>query len=239
MILEHIRFKNRQALKIEIKSKNKIDQALEKLGLEENRPVIVISGGAGGIRKEDWEPIHKVIEIVARTADEINVAVVDGGTDSGVMAAMGQIRTQNVFNFPLIGVAAVGTVKWPGRKMGILERIFLNQDTAPLDPNHTHFILVPGKDWGDESSWIAEVATRLAGARPSIAVLINGGRIARDMDIPYNIEEGRTVFVIEGTGRAADEIATHLPNTDLMHFIHISELDQLPERLQHCLHSAE
>ena len=232
MLLEHIRFANRQALKIEIESKNEISQALLKLGLEENHPVIVISGGAGGIRKEDREPIHRSIAKIAHAAHENQAIIIDGGTDSGVMAAMGQIRTENDFSFPLIGIAAIGTVKWPGRRMGIKERLSLNRDAGLLDSNHTHFILVPGNNWGDESPWIAEIATLLANDQPSVAVLINGGMIARDMDIPYNLKEGRTVFVIEGTGRAADEFATHPPDTDLMRFIHISELTRLAEELQ-------
>ena len=34
------------------------------------------------------------------------------------MAIMGQIRAEKGFRFPLIGVAAVGTVKWPGASWG-------------------------------------------------------------------------------------------------------------------------
>ena len=65
----------------------------------------------------------------------------------------------------------------------------LRQDqSAPLDPHHTHFILVPGKNWGDESSWIAQIATQLAGDQPSVAVLVNGGKIAHDQDVPSNLE---------------------------------------------------
>ena len=122
--------------------------------------------------------------------------------------------------------------------MSVRERLSLNRDACLLDPNHTHFILVPGKNWGDESSWIAGVATQLAGEQSSIAVLINGGMIAREMDIPNNMKAGRTVLVIEGTGRAADEFATQPPETDLMHFIHISELDHLAEALKHLSHPA-
>ena len=239
MLLEHIRFNDRQSLKIEIKSKGDIDQALHKLGLEEKRPVIVISGGAGGIQQDQWEVIRKTIAKIAQSAQDNDAIVIDGGTDSGVMAAMGQIRSDNDYNFPLIGIAAIGTVKWPGRIMGIKERFSINRDAGPLDPNHTHFILTPGKNWGDESPWIAEIATQLAGNQPSVAVLINGGMIAREMDVPYNLEEGRTVFVIEGTGRAADEFATRPPDTDLMRFIHVSELDRLAEELQHHLESSE
>ena len=65
----------------------------------------------------------------------------------------------------------------------------LRQDqSAPLDPHHTHFILVPGKNWGDESFWIDQIAIQLAGDQPSVAVLVNGGKIAHDQDVPSNLE---------------------------------------------------
>ena len=33
---------------------------------------------------------------------------------------------------------------------------------AQFEPNHTHFVIVPGSDWGDESPWITWVASELA-----------------------------------------------------------------------------
>ena len=238
MLLEHIRFENRQALKIEINATDKIPQALKMLGFEKTQPVIVIVGGAGGIREEDWEPIRQAMDTIIQIAHETGAAIIDGGTDSGVMAISGQIRAEKGYRFPLMGIAAEGTVKWPGRKLGIKEKMVLNKYAASLDANHTHFILTPGNDWGDESPYIADTATQLAGNGQSVAVLINGGNISRDMDVPNNMKAGRTVLVIEGTGRAADEFATHPPSTPLMRFIHISELDRLSAELKENLLSS-
>lgn len=231
MLLENIRFKNRQALKLELKSSDEITQALKSLGLEDNRPVIVIVGGAGGLTEEDWAAIKTVLEKIAEVAQETGAAVIDGGTDAGVMAAIGQARSEKGYSFPLIGVAAEGIVTWPGRKHGLKQKLFGKRDAAPLDPNHTHFILVPGDNWGDESVWISKTATQLAGDQPSIAILLNGGMISRDQDVPNNLEAGRVVLVIEGTGRAADAFATHPPDTDLMHFIHIRDQERLVTQL--------
>jgi len=74
-----------------------------------------------------------------------------------------------------------------------------------LDPNHTHFFLIPGDNWGDESSWISKIATKITGNHKSITVLINGGNISRQ-DVEYSLLENRPTFVIRGTGRLADEI---------------------------------
>ena len=239
MLLEHIRFENRLALKIEIKNKKYIDQALQSFGLGEHRSVIVIIGGAGGVREEDWKPIRKVLTVIAKIAQEKNAVVIDGGTHSGVMAAIGEIRKNNEYNFPLIGIAADGTVNWPGRKLGIRKWFPSNRKLGPLDPNHTHFILVPGNNWGDESSWIADVATRLAGEYSSLAVLINGGTISREKDVPYNLKAGRPVYVIEGTGRAADEFAAQPPDTKLMQIFNVHDLNRLQNELNYSLKLTE
>ena len=49
---------------------------------------------------------------------------------------------------------------------------------APLELNHSHFVMVPGDEWGDESNWIAQVADTVAGDMASVTLLVNGGEIA-------------------------------------------------------------
>ena len=74
-----------------------------------------------------------------------------------------------------------------------------------LDPNHTHFLLVPGEHWGDESFWIAKIATKIAEGKKSITILVNGGEISKQ-DVGYSSGENRSTFVIRGTGRLADKM---------------------------------
>jgi hypothetical protein len=125
--------------------------------------------------------------------------VVDGGTDAGVMKLMGQARYLTQSHFPLIGVAAKGTVCLPDAEPP-------PGDFAMLEPNHTHFLLVPGSLWGDEVPWIAQVAGAVAIEQPSLTVLINGGKIAWQ-DVANSVRVGRSVLVVAGSGRTADEIA--------------------------------
>ena len=124
---------------------------------------------------------------------------VDGGTLSEVMRLFGEAYSALAATFPLVGVAAVGTVQLPGEQPH-------QDDAAVLEPHHTHFVLVPGDDWGAESPWIARTATILAGDAPSITVLINGGQIAYS-DVERSVQAGREVLVIDGSGRTADVIA--------------------------------
>jgi hypothetical protein len=169
-----------------------IQQALIQLGIPHPKLVIVLVGGAGGIGFLDKFPMRKAVGIVAKLAEETGAAVVDGGTQAGIMTEIGRQRNQKKFSFPLIGI--------------VFDKILMKEKPQSiLDPNHTHFIFIPGEDWGDESAWISKIATAIAGDKKSITVLVNGGNISRT-DVQYSLLANRTTFVMRGTGRMADEI---------------------------------
>lgn len=169
-----------------------IQQALDKLGIPHPSSVIVLVGGAGGMGWLDMFPMRKAVGIVARLAEETQSVVIDGGTQAGIMTEIGKQRKRNGYSFPLIGV--------------VFDNLIIKEEPASiLDPNHSHFFLIPGENWGDESSWISKIATSVAGNHKSITVLINGGNISRQ-DVEYSLLEKRPTFVIRGTGRLADEI---------------------------------
>lgn len=206
MLLDTIHFEQRQSLCVRPKRLAELDQAVQTLGLERPRPVIVLIGGAGGIQEQHQSTIQAAIQIVCQAAERYQAAVLDGGTRAGVMATMGQARASSSSHFPLIGVAAEGTVTWPGRYPPLLAWL-RNRNRAALEPHHTHFILVPGDSWGTESPWLAKAATQLSQGAPSITVLINGGQISRQADLPNSLKAKRPVLAVAGTGRAADQLA--------------------------------
>jgi hypothetical protein len=137
---------------------------------------------------------------LAPLAERLGVVVIDGGTDAGVMHLIGRARSWAGATFPLLGVAAAGTVRFPGHHPA-------PDDVWPLDAHHTLFVLVPGAEWGDEAPWIARVATELAGGWPSVTVLANGGEIAY-LDVECSLHAGRPVLAIAGSGRTADRVAS-------------------------------
>ena len=75
-----------------------------------------------------------------------------------------------------------------------------------LEPHYSHFILVPGSEFGDESPWILDTATILSKGQQSVTLLINGGEVSRK-DIDLSLENGRPVIALSRTGRLADELA--------------------------------
>lgn len=183
----------------QIHGNEELPSVLEEFDLATPRPVLVVIGGASEISPADLMRVQLIFEqILAPLADDLGLFIVDGGTDAGVMQLIGQARTQMNGQFPLLGVAPIDLVRFPGFTGRCSE--------AELEPNHTHFILVPGSSWGDESPWLAQIATQIAAGQPTAAILINGGKITL-VDLQHNLKEGRSVVVVAGSGRLADNIA--------------------------------
>lgn len=176
--------------------------AIGELGLDVGRPVLVVVGGAAGLDDHAKQRLGGLFsDVLVPVANEWNAAVIDGGTDSGVMQLLGQAAAKAP-SFPLVGVVAEKLVALPG------------DDAEPgegstLECHHTHFVLVPGSAWGDESPWLARAATEIAAGAPSVTVLVNGGQITL-RDAANSVAAGRPVLAVKGTGRAADRIAAAL-----------------------------
>ncbi len=174
----------------------------ERFHFTTDQPAIFISGGASYMTPEDQHQTQLILEAIAEFAEEQEAVVITGGTDTGVMHQIGQVRQEHLFRFPLIGVAPLGKVEYPG---------YLNPDKeANLDPGHSHFVLVIGDEWGDESELIVRLTHTLAGeTQPAVGILINGGKIARNEVYLATTKNLRLpMIVLEDSGRFADELAT-------------------------------
>ncbi|MGY1670311.1 hypothetical protein [Geodermatophilus sp. SYSU D00710] len=171
------------------------------MGITRGRPVLVLVGGAAGMDETGLRLVEEVFRsAVIPVLVSCRGAVVDGGTDAGIMRAIGRARSAGGGGFPLVGVAAEGTVAVGNGDQPA------GGDTAELEPHHTHVILVPGSSWGDESPWLAAVASAVAGEEASATLVVNGGEITYT-DVEQSLAAGRPVLVLAGTGRAADAIA--------------------------------
>jgi hypothetical protein len=176
-----------------------IPAALDDVDVPRPRPVLVLVGGAGGMDEATQQVLARVLrDAVLPVVERHGAAVVDGGTDSGVMRMLGRARAERNGMFPLVGVAASGTVRVPGGPT--------IDDAAEPERHHSHLVLVPGEVWGDESSWLTDVADVIAGECASVTVVVNGGEITY-ADAKGSLDRGRPVVVLAGTGRTADAIA--------------------------------
>lgn len=223
-----IEFSNHQEAELVIAGNHEeVGQAVQALGLAGSQPVLVLVGGASGVTEEQQAIISQAIEQVAEVIEITGAAVVDGGTDSGVMAAIGQARYKGQYDFPLVGVAVKNLVNWPGQPADRPA----GEDRFPLEAHHSHFVLVPGQNWGDESRSLANVGTAIAGTNPSVTILLNGGNIAKQ-DIAHSLEVGRPVLVLSGTGRYADELAADPPVSDLIQIVPASDYEAITSKVR-------
>jgi hypothetical protein len=192
-----IRFSERQVAVAANAGSGSVSSALKALGLR-SAPTLVVIGGASKLTNRDAAKLKPLERELWRMVHDLEVTVVDGGTDVGLMRLNGQARLNTQSQGPLVGVAIGGLVTWPGGPA--------STGRFSLEPNHSHFVLVPGSAWGDEGPWLADVASNLADGFKSLTVLINGGDLSWQ-DVTYSVDAGRPVLAISGTGRTADDLA--------------------------------
>jgi hypothetical protein len=147
-----------------------------------------------------------VVEAVLPAVEAAGGAIVDGGTDAGVMRVVGTARAARGSSFALVGVVGAGTIAGGDGT---------EPDTGEsLEPNHTLVIVVPGQTWGDEGPWIFHTADLIAGDRPIVTVLLNGGNIAWN-EVEESLRRHQPIIAVGGTGRAADALAQASGGSDL------------------------
>jgi len=208
-----------------------LEQAISMLGLKKVYPVIVLIGG--GIQEQQAYVTSEVIKTLARVAEEMQTLMICGGTDMGVMAEIGQVRWQNNYKFPLVGVTLEALVTWPDGPHST-NLLWWGTKRWELEPHYSHFILVPGSEFGDESPWIVEAATLLSRGQHSVTILINGGNVSRE-DIELSIESGRPVIALGGTGRLANELAMESSRDNLITVVPAFAEKQVTEALRAAL----
>jgi hypothetical protein len=207
-----------------------LDAIVEQLGLGHPKALIVVVGGAGNL---DAALRGRLLQLcgrgIARAAADANAVLIDGGTESGVMALMGLGVAGRGQMTPLLGVAPAGMVTYPNSPA--LDQAV--QGATPLDPNHSHFVLVPGTTWGSETDAMFKLVTKLAAPPPPpppaspppsgspsaptptpaqphpapiVTVVVNGGDGARQ-EVLASVRRRWPVVVVEGSGGLADELA--------------------------------
>lgn len=213
-------------------------EMIAALGLIAPARVLLLHGGASDMSADNLMAVRSLLEdgVVQSIAHE-HVVVLDGGTQAGIFRIMGESYARAKATFPLIGVCPEAEVIWPGRPNGAGPHL--------LEPNHTHFVLTPGVRWGDETPFLFTLTDALAADAPSLALLINGGVIAKQ-EMLANVAHGREVVVVRGSGRLADQIADvwkgYLKPSDdaLVEIVRhgkiiVIELDDGPEKLAELL----
>jgi hypothetical protein len=231
MRTQKIYFPDQQALCVFPDERSNLEQAISELGLKDKYPVIVLIGG--GIDEQQAEATRRAIQTISSIAEDMRALVICGGTDMGVMAEIGQMRLKNHYQFPLVGIAPEELVTWPDGPQGV-KFLWMGKKRWQLEPHYSHFILVPGNQFGDESPWIVEAATILSKGHRSVTILINGGEVSRK-DIELSLAHDRPVIALSRTGRLADELARQPKRHKLISVVPANAEQQIVEVVQTAL----
>ena len=171
------------------------------IGLTAPRPVLLVIGGAESLDPAVETRLERLFERGAvRAAGETGATLLDGGTESGVMAALGRAAATSDASALYVGVAPAGKVTFPGDERPMPD------SATKLEPNHSHFVLASSDEWGGETSLLFEILDGLAGTEPVVAILAGGGSGALD-EVRLAADRGIRIVAIEGTGGLADALA--------------------------------
>ena len=178
------------------------DGIVKALGISAPKAVILIIGGADSI---DSKLMPKLTQLfgrgIARAALEAEAVIIDGGTQAGVMSLMGEGVAARGYKSTLIGVAPAGKVTYPGSAV---------TEGISLEPNHSHFVLVEGSDWGNETTMLFSLLSHLTirdeSKVPAVAILTGGGNVSKE-EVLRSVRQGLPLIIVEGSGGLADAIA--------------------------------
>ena len=235
MRTQTIDFPDKKTLCVFPNERSNLAQALAELDLKGPYPVIVLIGGE--IEQQHADVTGRAIQAVSRIAEDMNAVVICGGTDMGIMAEMGQMKARSGYQFPLVGIAPEELVTWPGGPHNA-KFLWMGKQRWQLEPHYSHFNLVPGGEFGDESAWIVDTATLLSKGHRSVTILINGGEVSRK-DIELSLENGRPVIALSRTGRLADNLARQPERDKLITIIPAIAEPRIIEAIQAALSITE
>jgi hypothetical protein len=190
---------------------------LKALDIAQPHALIMVFGGAKGLDDSRKARLAELFtDAIAPAAAELGALIIDGGTQSGVMAMMGEAVARYPGTCQLLGIAPKGKITHPE-----IAGASAVSDGAPLEPNHSHFVLVESAEWGGETGKMLE----LAGAfkMPVVAILVNGGAIAADEALRC-VRNGWQLLVVEGSGRFANELSVAVRDGQSAKSVEVSEI---------------
>lgn len=172
---------------------------VDALAIPPPRGTLIVNGSTAAT-EAGRNDLAEVMAAVAAVAVADQLTVVTGATDAGIFSMLG--TEMAAATAPLIGVAPLGLVTWTDRDSGA-------SDGEPLEGHHSHFVLVEGTQWGDETGTMLALVEALGRSAPTAAVLCGGGEGAR-LEVLGHVRAGRPVVVLAGSGRLADDLAAAL-----------------------------
>ena len=185
------------ACAVEVATATPGEELVAALGLPAPPGTVVLNGSTAELDPDLHAELAALLgtDGLAGTVVERGLTTVTGGTDAGIFSLLGAAMAGA--RAPLVGVVPRRRVTWPGGPPGA--------DRVPLEPHHSHFLVVDVDAWGDETPALLALADALGRHAPSVAVVCGGGPVTVAETLSH-VRARRPVIVVEGSGRFADEL---------------------------------
>ena len=171
-------------------------QIVDALALPTPRGLLILNGGTARLEPERERRLAQTLqEGLACVVGQERLTVITGGTDAGIFQVFGAGLGRWGRTAPCIGVSVAALVTWPGKPTG----------DAPLEPHHSHFVLVEGEHWGDETETMYGLAAELGRQCPSVVIFAGGGEITIH-EMQMSVALGWPLVLLAGSGRATDQV---------------------------------
>lgn len=149
------------------------------------RALLILNGATAELEEHISERLEELFTALAQMIVEEKVEVLTGGTDAGIFALFGQaLERCDGPSAPCIGVVAAKQI-----------------ETTRLEPHHTHFVLVDGRETGTMYRLAAARASRC----PSVALFAGGGRVTLS-EMLENVRQNREMIFIAGSQGSTDAV---------------------------------
>lgn len=194
--------------------------------------LLSVTGGARDFALSDQ--LKKAVgEGLRCKAKASRLMMITGGTDTGVMRLMGTLCKQGGVDAPLIGFVPLGVVTGrqtfdgntdPERRCyySVSSSAKASAASAPLNPRHTHFVLVDSGQVAEEA-WGDEIPLRVSmeesmGQVPEVLMSLQGG-IGTLTTMLKSMQACTRLVLIKGSGGVTDfmiEVVRHGLSPELM-----------------------
>ena len=142
----------------------------------------------------------KVLPLLRRVVTGRDAVFITAGADVGVVHLLGvALEAVDGKLPPFVAVA-------PSGKVVAGEETPADGELA-LNPNHDVAVLVPGKNWGEETPALFRTVDAITGKRGRVTALLIGGDAVARAQVTAHLGGDRPLVVVAGTGGLADEIA--------------------------------
>jgi hypothetical protein len=163
--------------------------------------LIIFNGGTAELEPALQKKLTVILQDgLAQIVVEEQITLLTGGTQAGIFALLGEGLGKWGRSAPCIGVCVENLVRWKAPLVKMAK-----DKLIPLEPHHSHFVLVDGKKWGDELNTMYTLGEHLSKNCPTINIYAGGGQICK-REMQTAIAQGRKMILLAGSGRLTDEV---------------------------------